>query len=317
MDFRRVLVGLKLETDAKSADAVPPATQRLFERAVEIAVAQRGELKLVAVVDGLDLCQVPASPQQIGLFSQILSERLDALTEQACESGVDCESLLVGGHAWSELLQQAEDFHAGLLLVGGGSATSRLSSTALKLLRFARCSVLVERFRSPPPLDAVPDNVGKNSDDAEGEPPHVLIADDLCDAFQQTLVSFVGSALWRDAKCWLTHVVPNDRWPEAWQPGLSTEQLSQRRTELTEAVQRRLFEHLGPTDHRTMTYGILPEVVDGDPVTTLLSLIEERHIDLLVCGRGARTADAVNLFGQVAEGLLPYVPCSVLLPARQ
>lgn len=320
MYFAKTLVGLNLElANHHSADLFPEESLRLFERAVEIAAAQRGTLRLCAVVDGLDLSQIPATPQQVSYFSQILSDRLDSLVEQASEAGVACDAVLLGGVAWVELLREADEFHPDLILVGAGRSAARLGVTPLKLLRFAKAAVLIERFRPTSAADTLidtPSSTGPalptRTNDDEPEPLHVLIADDLSDDGQRALQVFVGSSLWRDAKCWLIHVAENDRWPEAWRTALSDEQNSQRRADLIEVARQQLHRHLSPTDHRTMTYGILPEVVEGSPDKTLLRLVSERQIDLLVCGTTTRRDKQGFAFGQTAETILPHIGCSIL-----
>ncbi len=324
MYFRRVFVGLDLELrDLTSEEFVPATARRLVERGIEIAVAQRGELHLCAVIDGLDLTRIPATPQQITAFGGILSERLDSLADEAREAGLDCETSLLGGVAWRELLQQADEWSADLIVIGAGSqhlsgfknpedqhdapasgrvsgndghslarrasfavAASRLGPTALRLLRLAKCPVLVER---------------PEASDDEVEPPHVLLADDLSAGSAERLMAIVGSGLWRDAKCWLVHVVEPDRWPEAWQAGVSAVDLARRQAARVESARLKLHEHLAPTDHRTMSYGILTHVADGDLRATLRQLIDEWKIDLLVCGSGSQM-----------DVVLPHVSCSVL-----
>ena len=305
MYFRKVLVGLDLEArDLRSADDIPAETRTLFERALEIAVAQRGALKLCAVVDGLDLTRVPASPMQVSAVTGYLAERLETLEEIAHEAGVECETCLLGGVAWVELLRQADEFAADLLIVGAGSRPDRFGATASKVLRFASCPVLVERPQAP--ASSAPDA----ADDPE--PPHVLLADDLSDVGQQMLMTFVGCGLWRDAKCWLAHVVEPIRWPEAWRYGRKEEDVAQQQTERVEAARQALYQQLGVTDHRTMTYGILPHVLEGSAVETLPRLIAEWHIDLLVCGTASRLDETGFGFGPTVETLLPHVRCSVL-----
>lgn len=294
MSFRRVLVGLDLELhDLTTDEFVPELARRLVQRGIEIAVAQRGELLLCAVIDGLDLTRVPATPQQVCAFGEILSERLDALADEVREAGIECETSLVGGVAWPELLQQAEEWSASLIVIGAGSQSSHLGPTALKLLRSAKCPVLIDSpvARNPKP-EACDDDV---------EPPHVLIADDLSGSCADVLQTFVGSGLWRDAKCWLTHVVEPDRWPEAWHGGISLDDLARRQAARVESARLKLHEHLSPTDHRTMTYGVLTHVTDGEFATTLRRLIDEWQIDLLICGSGRRM-----------DAVLPHVPCSIL-----
>ena len=294
MYFRRVFVGLDLELhDLNSEEFVPATARRLVERGIKIAAAQRGELHLCAVVDGLDLTQVSATPQQISAFGGILSERLDALADEAREAGVDCETSLLGGDVATELLTQANDWSAQLILIGAGSQSTSFGPTASKLTRDAKCPILIDRpvARSPKP----------EAHDEDSEPPHVLIADDLSRLCGDTLMTFVGSGLWRDAKCWLTHVVEPDRWPEAWRGGVSDEELARRQAARVEAARSKLHEQLVPTDHRTMTYGILTHVDEGDFAATLRRLIDEWKIDLLVCGSGSRI-----------DALLPHIPCSIL-----
>lgn len=294
MYFRRVFVGLDLELrDLTSEEFIPATARRLVERGIEIAVAQRGELHLCAVINGLDLTQIPATPQQISAFGGILSERLDALADEAREAGVECETSLLGGVVWQELLQQASEWSASLIVVGAGSQPSSLGPTALKLFRSAMCPVLIERptARSPQP----------EASDDEVEPPHVLIADDLGGPSGARLMTFVGSGLWRDAKCWLAHVVEPDRWAEAWHGGISADELARRQAARVESARLRLHEHLAPTDHRTMNYGILTHVADGDFSATLRRLIDEWQIDLLICGSGSRM-----------DAVVPHASCSVL-----
>ncbi|MFM9965223.1 MAG: universal stress protein [Planctomycetaceae bacterium] len=294
MNFRRVCVGLDLELhDLTSDEFVPLTARRLVERGIEIAAAQRGELQLCAVIDGLDLTRVSATTQQVIVFGEILSQRLESLADDAREAGVECETALLGGLAWQELLRQADEWSAGLFLVGAGSQPNQLGPTALRILRSAKCPVLIETRSTQPAAN-------ENEDD-DGEPPHVLIADDLSDVCGDHLMTIVSSGLWRDAKCWLTHIVEPDRWPEVWHGGVTADELARRQAARLESARLRLHEHLAPTDHRTMTYGVLPHVIDGDFATTLRRLIDEWQIDLLVCGSGARM-----------DALLPHVSCSVL-----
>jgi nucleotide-binding universal stress UspA family protein len=287
MYFRRIFVGLDLDQPDQSSDKFVPAMARqLVERGIEIAVAQRGELQLCCVMDGLDLTRIPVTPQQVSAFGGILSERLDALADEARAAGIECDTSLLGGRIWQELLRQAGEWPADLMLLGAGSQPNELGSTALRILRSSQCPVLAVRSEV-------------REDD--GEPLHVLIADDLSDSCGELLQTFVGSGLWRDAKCWLTHVVEPHRWSEAWQAGLSTDDLVRQHAARMESARLQLHEHLAPTDHRTMCYGILTHVADGDSSTTLRRLIDEWKIDLLVCGRGSRM-----------DAVLPHVSCSVL-----
>jgi len=294
MYFRRVLLGLDLELrDLSSDEFVPRTTRQLAERGMKLAAAQRGELQLCAVIDGLDLTRIPATPLQVSSFGGILSDRLESLADEARAAGIECETSLLGGVAWQELVQQADEWSASLIVVGAGSQRNSLGTTALRVLRSAKCPVLVEKSE-------IRGQTSEGTDD-ESEPAHVLLADDLSDSAADRLMTFVGSGLWRDAKCWLAHVVEPDRWLEAWHGGVSTDALVQRQAARTESARLKLHEHLAPTDHRTMSCGILTHVADGDFAATLRHLVDEWQIDLLVCGRGPQM-----------EAVLPHIPCSVL-----
>lgn len=320
MYFRKILVGLDLEVrDIQSEEIIPELTRKVFDRALKMAIAQRGQLKLCAAVEGLDLTHVPASPMQVNALTGYLVERLEVLEEEARAAGVECESDLLGGVAWAELTREANDFDADLLIVGGGVSPDRFGSTAMKVLRNASCPVLVERSHDPKiKVTSQPTNEmsaaisSASSDDGDEEPQHVLIADDLSDVGQQALMSFVGSGLWRDAKCWLAHVVEPIHWPEAWRYGRPEAEVALHQAGRIESTKQALYQHLNITDHRTMTYGILPHVLEGNAVDTLLRLIGEWQIDLLVCGTASRAKEPQAGFGSVAETLLPHVPCSVL-----
>jgi nucleotide-binding universal stress UspA family protein len=300
MYFRRVLAGLDFELrDLASAESVPIAARRVFERALEIAVAQRGELHLCAVIDGLDLTTTPASPRQVALFGDLLAERLDMLAEEARGAGIECEFSLVGGDTGAELLRQADEGSASLIVIGASAHTYPLGPTAWTLLRSARCPVWIEHagVRSPQPA----------ADDVGDEPPHVLIADDLTPRSADRLMTVIGSYLWRDAKCWLVHVVEPDRWPEAWQAGVSADELTRRQTARIEAARLALHEHLSPTDHRTMTYGTLVHVASGNLAESLTRLINEWQIDLVICGFGHRS---LTFLPHVHGSMLVFPPDS-------
>jgi nucleotide-binding universal stress UspA family protein len=295
MYFRRVFAGLDLELRDLSSDAfVPTAARRVFERALEIAVLQRGELHLCAVIDGLDLTSTSASPQQVAIFGDLLAERLDLLAEEAREAGVECEFSLLGGDAGTELVRQADEWSASLIVIGASTHAHPFGPTAWKLLRAAQCPVWIEQAasRTPPPA----------ADDEGDEPAHVLIADDLTPRSADRLMTVIGSYLWREAKCWLLHVVEPERWPEAWQAGVSAAELARRQAARLEAARLTLHEHLSPTDHRTMTYGTLAHVAEGNLADSIRSLVEAWQIDLVICGHGDQSLT-----------FLPYLQCSLLV----
>ena len=67
------------------------------------------------------------------------------MADEARELGIDCEIALLGGIASDELLRQADDFSASLMLLGAGADQDSLGSTALRVLRSAKCPVLTTR----------------------------------------------------------------------------------------------------------------------------------------------------------------------------
>ena len=53
-------------------------------------------------------------------------------------------------------------------------------------------------------------------------------------------------------------------------------------------------------------------VIMGDPVSTIIRVAEEEHVDLIVMGTHGRTGLAHALLGSVAEKVVRKAPCPVL-----
>ncbi len=282
MSFRRILVGVDLELrDLSTADGLPKPSRQLFEQAVDWAGSQRAELRLVAVLDGPNLTRTPTTAPQVTAFVALMGERLESLIEQAQEAGIDCSAELIGGDPVEVLLQECDELQPQLLMLGAGRHPLRLGRTAQRVVQSASCPVYVARAFDELCLN---ESESEPDSDADPQPPVVLIANDLRDHWQMDLLNFVSCGLWRDAKCWLLHVEEPPHWPEAWQAGISADDLASWQAHRVESARSRLHEHLSVTDHRTMTYGILTDVVEGDAVETVLRRIDEQQINLLVCG---------------------------------
>jgi nucleotide-binding universal stress UspA family protein len=78
------------------------------------------------------------------------------------------------------------------------------------------------------------------------------------------------------------------------------------------------LHHLEEHAHRVR---VESQVMEGDPVDTILRAAEETHSDVIVMGTHGRTALSRLLLGSVAESVLRKAPCPVLtakpLPTRK
>jgi len=76
-------------------------------------------------------------------------DRLESLCKEIRTPGIECAASVRIGIAYEEILNEAEKIAPDLIVLGGtgGSALARilLGSTAERIVRFARCSVLVAR----------------------------------------------------------------------------------------------------------------------------------------------------------------------------
>jgi hypothetical protein len=97
-------------------------------------------------------------------------DRLESLCKEIRTPGIECAASVRIGIAYEEILNEAEKIAPYLIVLGGtgGSALARilLGSTAERVVRFARCSVLVARH---PPNQLRPNPAQSGVSDAKQE----------------------------------------------------------------------------------------------------------------------------------------------------
>jgi nucleotide-binding universal stress UspA family protein len=111
-----------------------------------------------------------------------------------------------------------------------------------------------------------------------------------------------------DSKTRLMHVVEYPPIDLASSAG-ALEEESQAR--LRNEAESALYEQLAGTDHRTLTYGVLPQIEDGPVDLAILRAIDQFSIDLVVLALSNRSGIPGQL-GRTAEALLPRISCGVL-----
>jgi nucleotide-binding universal stress UspA family protein len=116
---------------------------------IDIAMAQRGEdtqvilLNVVEVVPAWIASQLP-----IGILDESLQSTLVELKAIADAANINADVEVREGHPYKTILEVADKFGAELIIIAShqpGLEDYFLGSTAAKVVRHAKCSVLVVR----------------------------------------------------------------------------------------------------------------------------------------------------------------------------
>jgi nucleotide-binding universal stress UspA family protein len=211
---------------------------------------------------------------------------LEAAADTARAAGADPETRFLTGEPAGVLVKEAEREGADLLCVGPDSGllggAIRFGHVAAKILRVARCSVLIGR-------------------PADRDFPHeIACAVDGSDASVLTALAAAGIAEATGAELRLLHVVPvfrgrNEEWtlgPEEESP-----------PELEASVGA--VSNLGITPIREMAM--------GRPERTLVRVAERDEVDLVVVGHRGIGGVTRALLGSVSEHVAHHAPCSVFV----
>jgi len=257
----------------------------------------------------LALCHVLPEPQLRTLSPEEHERDLSALLElepRVAEALTAQVERLLGSEAapfqifieqgsdYAKLIQRAEQWHADLLVVGshGRSGIGRYfsRSVAEHVVRYAPSAVLVARER------------------ARGV---VLIATDLSDPALPAIAAGVREALRRQAPLVVVHVTETlslGMLPAmallGMNPVTETLEVAEERGRFTRQIIESALQRFGATGD--------VRIVDGDPETEILSLVESLSAELLVVATRGRSSVARVLLGSVAANLVENAPCSVL-----
>ena len=245
---------------------------------------------------------MPVADQTVSMdVHRALLEELDRFAEPARSSGVPMHFTVEEGNVTNEILSEARDLHADLIVMGthGRSGFDRLAlgSIAEKVLRRAPCPVL-----TVPPADQIVPI-------ADGPPfRRIVCAVDFSDASLKALEYALSLAQEDDAQLFVTHVID---WPDdsTLPPALAQAVTSTRRD--WEESKRRQLQQLVPESARTWC---APEPVlrVGSPARELLRVAEEHDADLVVMGVHGRGAIDRALFGSTTHKVVRDARCAVL-----
>ncbi|MFP5379157.1 MAG: universal stress protein [Vicinamibacteria bacterium] len=280
----------------------------LARRALDFAVvlARRFEaaVRAVEVIPiGLPALDYPPTPAAFALTAeqeQAHAASLDRFVAPARRDGVAVEAVVRGGFIIEQLLLEAEQYDADLIVMGthGRSGVQRLvlGSVTEKMLRRATCPVLTV------PPGATVDPVALDL------PKTILCPVDFSEASLRGIEYALSLAQESDARVILMHVV--DWAAETWAAGTHGAALADY-TAARRAEAERLLADAIPVPARDWC---TPEIVvgEGKPWREVLRVARAEQADLIVMGVLGRGAVDLTLFGSTAHHVVREAPCPVL-----
>lgn len=300
--YRRILVGVDLSAaQGPAASDLGAPTLEAINRGLWLAESTSAELTFFSALE------MPTFPEGVLQHdTESLTASVEAaaqevhseLIEQGKGRGVVADSHFVFGEDWIEITRHVLRGGHDMVIVGTRDRSDEqrplIGSTGMKLLRYCPSAVWVI---PPEPLPEVP---------------NVLVASDLSETAADSLHVVVSAGQLIDTKTRIVHVAqfPLERAP--WRASFEDDELAKYREHVRTAAENELHEQLSFTDWRTLTFGVLVDVLEGPVDPTILKAIEEYEIDWLVMGTVDRCDVPGRWMGGHAERLLPQVPCSVL-----
>jgi nucleotide-binding universal stress UspA family protein len=211
---------------------------------------------------------------------------LEAAAEAARSAGAEPETRFLTGDPADAMVKEAERDGIDLLCVGPDSGllngAIRFGHVASKILREARCSVLIARPAADP------------------FPRQVACAIDGSEASVHTALAAAGVALVTGAELRLIHVVPVFRG---------------RNEEWTLDPQEKNPEELDASVKAVSSLGVTPirEMAMGRPEHTLVRVAERDEVDLVVVGHRGISGMTRMILGSVSEHVAHHARCSVFV----
>ena len=282
-------------------------SRRALDHAIAIARRYRSTVTALHVFTPVP---VPAfGPGPLGfepiLLTDVDREQLLADTKAfaAAESapGIAVDAILREGHTAGEILTQATDMKADLLVIGthGRSGFERLvlGSVAEKVLRKARCPVLTVPRQLP---DAVPSGPLFRQ---------IVCAVDFSECSMHALKYALSLAREADGCLTVLHVLA----PELVDPvGLGEEHVSLAALLLQrEEKARQLLENAVP-QNAAASCKVESVLVHGKAWREILNVAADRHSELIVMGVQGRGAADLLFFGSTAHHVVRQAVCPVL-----
>lgn len=279
----------------------------------------------------IDLAQnktISASSQTITIFSVLPTQGIgphermqSAITrekERLLKAGYQTEAILKAGNPAATINAFAEEHHSDLILIGAKGLRS-----ALGILLGGVSQQVIEYSNSPTLVVRAPYSglrhilLVVDGSDTSAKAVEYLVP--LCSDGSRERCSWLPST----AEMTVMHVLPppiaQDTALRAWALGpeaLYPAPLAQFDTAAVEAAEERDGEALLAKTLNLLRSGAVKAsslLVRGDAAEEILQTIQNKDIDLVVCGSRGLSAVSGWLLGSVSRKLVHYASCSVLI----
>ncbi len=230
-----------------------------------------------------------------------LGERLSVRIKSCTGRDLDASSVHVDfGDPYAVIVKKSEQIGASLVVIGGSGASGLkrvfLGSVAERVVRNAHCSVLVAR----------PTVEGKV----------VLAATDLSDPSLPAVVAGGREAKARGLPLVVMYDI--DRWPLLASGMALLGPIPLAPSEELLAAEKAALLRIAQTQlSRLEVIAKLEVTTEGKPAAALVRMADNQQAELLVLGSRGRTGLTRLALGSVAEEVLRYAHCSVLVVRAQ
>jgi nucleotide-binding universal stress UspA family protein len=282
------------------ASDLSPASDEAVRQGLSLASAEGNELALCHVLPGAPMHTLfpqdyePDVEAHLALQPRVAEALRTQVSRLAAGAYVAFQTFIEQGSDYAEIIRRAEDFQAGLLVVGSHGRTGLkrlfLGSVAERVVRYAPCTVLVAR------------------EHREGA---VLVATDLSDPSLPAIEAGAREAARRGRKLVVMHAtetaVPGSDAAMALLGAIAVvepPEVAETRRTLARQVIQTALEGIGAQGE--------VQIVDGSPLAEILRLIEALPAELLVVGAKGRSSVSRVVLGSVSANVVQGAPCSVL-----
>jgi nucleotide-binding universal stress UspA family protein len=249
---------------------------------------------------------VPEPTPEAHLYSEILAQdlrraraHLEEMRVRLSGQGAEITHAVIDGPAQTALPQAAAELDADMLLCGSHGRTGiqrfLLGSVAERLSRHAECPVLVARKELPP-----------------AGPKRVLVAVDFSELTERALAALppiVSSGT--EIELFHGWMFPLSSPPYYGGPYTTGGQMDQLRKALAEEARGRGAKLLASV--KSWAPGAKFHTIEGLPIPSIVTRLEERDYDLAVLGSHGRSGMRRWMLGSVAERVVRHARCSVLV----
>lgn len=282
-------------------------SERVMQRAARIARQHDADMHVLNVVRPLDLYPgLTLAKEELSRHDLVLKEaeqtRLDELASSlARQHDIRVHAATRIGRAHTEIADYAEEVAADLVVAGSRGESTLLDlllgSTASRLLRVARCPVLI--VKQP----------------AEGPYRQVMAAVDFSDVSSSVIGHALGLA--GEARVEILYVLGSEVEQRLRKARLEQVDITDWLAHLRGGAEKQLDALLEPVAPGAAVGRLIEP---GFPPATICQCIDDRHADLVVLGRHGHGGGLQEwLLGSVSKDVAHAVACDVLLinPAGQ